>query len=127
MKIGDFGKFLFIIGIILAIISGIFTGALGLSMSNLTSVSWISWMLVILVAIGLIVGLTSISAEKIIPFLIAAIALIVVSGTAFDPINNIFPRIGTMLENVIDLIAILIAPIAAVLSIKAIYALASKK
>ena len=69
--IGILGAIAFFAGMLLAIIAG------GLSRDNGT-------IILVLVILGVIVGLFNITSREMIPFLVAAIALVVV-GTATDP------------------------------------------
>lgn len=101
------GFWAFIIGLILAIVGGL------VAPDNATIV-------VILVILGLIIGLLNITAKEIMLFLVATVALIVAGGV-FEPIK--IGNLGTKLDDVLKLIATLMAPAAVVASIKALWAL----
>ena len=114
MKSKRFGKWAFIIGFLIAIIIGMFSGNLG---SNAQG-----WIILLLVALGLIVGFLNIAEREITPFLVAAIALLV-TGTA--AINlAIIPQIGPYLQNIIKNITVFVTPAAIVVALKAIFSLA---
>ncbi len=108
MKIGEIS---FILGLVIAILAGIFV--------SLTNSGWIVLALVVL---GLIVGFLNITEKETQPFLIASIALIVtaISGSML----TIIPFIGNALNAIVQNIAVFVAPAVIVVSIKAIYALA---
>ncbi len=127
MKTEKAGEWAFLLCVIIAILAGIGATATGLTVATLTSSSWISWTVLLLVVLGVIVGLTTVTEKEITPFLIATIALVVTATAIFSPINLAIPYLGTLLDNMVKLVAVFVAPAAIILSIKAIYALASKK
>lgn len=104
----DMGKWVFLIGVIIAIVAGLVGGA-----------SYWVWLLVVL---GLIVGFLNITAKETTPFLIASIALILTT-TALGSIQLIGDYLTAILENV----RIFVAPAAIVAALKAIFVLAAKK
>lgn len=127
MKAEKAGEWAFLLCVIIAILAGIGATATGLTVATLTSSSWVSWTVLLLVVLGVIVGLTTVTEKEITPFLIATIALVVTATAIFSPINLAIPYLGTLLDNMVKLVAVFVAPAAIILSIKAIYALASKK
>lgn len=106
---GNLGSWAFIIGLIIAILVGLFAEVSGIIVT-------------ILVILGLIVGFLNISDKEVNKFLVAAIALIL-SGLAGDFLATI-PAVGHLLERIVDNFVILVAPAAIVVSIKSIYNLA---
>ncbi len=76
------GRWLFIAGLVLAVIAGLFLQA-----------AWTTWILAVL---GLVVGFFNIAEEETKGFLIAAIAL-TVSASAFQDV----PYVGSYLTNVL--------------------------
>ena len=115
MKSKRFGKWALIIGFLIAIIIGLFSGNLG---SNAQG-----WIIFLLVVLGLIVGFLNIAEREATPFLVAAIALLV-TGTA--AINlAIIPQIGTYLQTIIKNITVFVTPAAIVVAMKAIFSLAN--
>jgi hypothetical protein len=87
-----------------------------------------SAVLLILVILGVIVGLLNITGKEIIPYLVAAIALIIVGnigdGGAFTPLNDAWPGLGSGLNDIVGLMAIFSAPAAVIQAIRAGVALA---
>ena len=105
-KVGDqAGVWLFIIGLIIAVI----TPFIGIDLI---------WLILL---IGVIVGLLNITAKEVNAFLIATVAL-VIAGSALSG-AGIWSWLTSILSNVV----LLVAPAAVIVSVKAIYALASKK
>jgi len=109
---GMVGFWAFSIGLVVAIIVGIMA-ALGMAASFMPEI------IIVLIILGLIVGFLNITAKEILLFLVATIALIVVGGV-FAPLN-VF-AIGNILDNILALIATLMAPAAIVAAIKALWA-----
>ena len=94
---------LFIIGLIIAIIAPFIAGL---------DLVWL------LVLIGVVVGLLNITAKEVNSFLIATVALIIASGSL---------QIWTLLTDILSNVVVLVAPAAIIVAVKAVYALASKK
>ena len=104
MDMDVIGKWCFLIGIILAIILGLFGTAF--PMSGL-----------ILVILGLIVGFLNVSGSETTPFLVAAIALLVVANSSG---LSTIPTIGMYLEGIVAAIAAFTAPAALIVALKAV-------
>jgi len=104
MEMDMIGKWCFLIGIVLAIILGLFGSAI--PMSGL-----------ILVILGLIVGFLNVSGRETTPFLVAAIALLVVAGSSG---LSVIPVIGMYLEGIVVAIAAFTAPAALVVALKSV-------
>ena len=117
----ELGKWAFIIGLVVALILGIVAGV-GSSLGA-TATAWLTLLLVVL---GLIVGFTNITAKEATPFLVAAITLLVASVAGLGYINTLIPYLGTILEEIIRAVLVMVAPAALVVSFKAFYELASK-
>jgi len=109
---GMIGFWAFIVGLIIAVVVGIMA-ALGMAASFMSAV------IIVLIILGLIVGFLNITAKEILLFLVATIALIVVGGV-FAPLKTL--AIGLILDNILALIATLMAPAAIVAAIKALWA-----
>ena len=100
------GHWAFIVGILLAIIAGLVPAL---------QTSTVTWILVIL---GLVVGLLNITAAETTEFLVATIGLMIVS-TALGPL------LGGIIEAILQNVIAFSAPAALIVSLKAIYGLAS--
>jgi len=115
MEFERLGEWVFILGVVIAIISGLAYQAM-----DLTSAQYITAVLVIL---GLVVGFLNIRDKEITNFLIAVIAIVAVGAANLDEIIVIGPYLARMVMN----IAAFVAPAALVVALKAIYNLASNK
>jgi hypothetical protein len=108
------GEMAFFAGVILAIIIGLFPSAL----ENYTTT-----VAAIFVILGLIVGFLNVGKGETINFLIAAIALML-AGTGGVAI---IPWMGKIIAAILINIVTFVAPAAIIVSLKAVYDLASKK
>lgn len=119
----------FIIGILIAILIGIYQGFSIEQESNFieeeTLGGWVAW---ILALIGLLVGLLAIAGRGTITkeetpgYLMAGIALVVMYA-AFQGsgISSVGPWLGSMLHGISESLAIFVAPTIILLAIKSIY------
>ena len=102
------GHWAFILGVLLAIIAGLVPQL---------QTSTITWILVLL---GLIVGFLNVTISETQEFLIAAIALLLISSTGALPV------LGTVIAVMLSNIVAFVAPAALIVALKAVYDLASK-
>lgn len=109
----QYGNYAFIIGVVLAIILGLFSGFV---------VEYTETIAYIMIILGLIVGFYNIGHKEAINFLIAAIALLAVSGALGD-----LPVVGNYITGIITQIAYFVAPAAVLVALKAVYEMAYKK
>jgi zinc transporter ZupT len=101
------GKWAFIIGLVVAVLAGLFFQP-----------TWAIWILAIL---GVIVGLLNISVEETHGFLLASIAL-TLSATAL----NTIPVIGTAFKFVLPFVVAFVAGAMIVVALKELFAAARK-
>lgn len=100
------GGWAFLIGVILAVIFGVFTSATG---------TWL-WMLVLL---GIIIGLFNITHKETNSFLMSAAILIIASAFGGSALNEI-----PYLENIFQMLLTLFVPATIVVAIKNVFGLA---
>lgn len=122
-----YGTWAFLIGIIIALIVGIYTAYTIESTTmenffNSDTGGWVAWLLAI---IGAIVGILAfmgkgtITAKEVPAFLMAGIALVVMYGVFQGMV--IKPFIGALLAGISQALAIFVAPAVGILAIKAIW------
>ena len=109
----SFGSILFVIGIILAVISGLFSSSFSLGVNNV-----FVWILILL---GLMIGMLNITAKETAVFLIATLTLLVTAG-----VLKLVPVFGNQLIAILNHVSYIIAAAALIVALEAIYALASK-
>ncbi len=114
------GTWAFILGVIVAILMGL-VGAVGVA----GAAAWTPWITLLLVVLGLVVGFLNIGDKEITGFLIATIALMVVSNAKLQLIDNILPLLGTVLHLIVANIAVFVAPAALIVALMEVYKLAS--
>ena len=105
------GMIAFFSGMILAGLAGIFW----------RNVAGISLALVIL---GIVVGVLNISDREIMPFLVSAIALVVVGSGSFTVLNNILDGFGTVLNGIVGHVATFMVPAAIINAVRSMWRLA---
>jgi hypothetical protein len=102
MKLDLIGKWAFIIGLVIAVLAGLFFQP-----------AWAVWVLAIL---GVIVGLLNVTAEDTRGFLLAAIAL-TLSATAL----NTIPGVGTAFSYVLPMVVAFVAGATIVIALKELF------
>ena len=106
-KTNKIGGIAFIVGIVLALIAGIF----GFDSDSLVISS--------LMVIGLVIGLLNISAKEAMPFLLITTALVIVSSLGGSFLGTI-----PILQRILISIIVLMVPAVIVVAIRAVFALA---
>lgn len=102
------GGWAFIIGLIIAVIVAIFGTAQ-------------TWPIYLLLVLGLIVGLMNVTDKEVGSFLIAAIAFMF-TFTALGNVAAGIPVVGETISKFFNLVNVFIAPAAAVVAFKALFA-----
>ena len=125
MKTSKAGEWAYLVSVVIAVLAGI-AAAAGFGAS--------SWVAVLLLILGAVVGLLNISEKETTAFLVATVALVVaslganVSGTAGTfSVLNVVPGLGTLINAIVANIAIFAAPAAIIVAVKAIMNLAGRK
>lgn len=110
MKMEKIGEWLFLIGVLIAIVAGVVAPNQGTVVG-------------ILVLLGVIVGFLNITEKESTNFMLASVALLVAGGATF---RNLLV-IGSILENILSYIGSFVAPAAVIVALKMVYELARKK
>lgn len=103
------GKWAFIIGVLVAIVAGLFGSVISADIAVI-----IGWVLIIA---GLVIGLLNIAAKEVTQFLIAAIALLAVGAAGLGALTIVGPMVTSILTNIVALVS----PAALVVALKAVY------
>ena len=133
MSYEEIAKYAFMIFAIVAIIAGLAVGYMaydaGTWAGDVADIH--GYVMLVMLILGIVVGLVSITAKEVTPFLIAAIALIVTGITAdvWSPLQNvevleILYYVGT---TILWYFAAFAAPAAVIISMKSIWAIAKEK
>jgi hypothetical protein len=111
MNMETVGQWSFIVGVVIAVLSGIFVTA------------YVGWVGLILIVLGILVGVLNISDKEVYDFLIAAIALMLTGAAGLDRL----PMIGSYLGPIFLNISTFVAPAAIIVALKAVYELGKEK
>ncbi len=113
------GKIAFVVGVLIAIIGGIWGGDV------LPEKDWVIWILLIA---GILIGLLNVTAKEAAIVLTAAVALIVISvwGLAggFLPVADVNETLANETQGIVYCFGLLMAPAAIIVAIKAVIATA---
>ena len=133
MKNEKYGEWAFLLGVILALIIGLFSTQI-----SEQNPDYLIYLTGVLAVLGLIVGILNIREKETTTFLIAAITLIAVS-TSWGPITSMLetvlgPTLGDDVSIISELFArffsallAFVSPAALIIALKAIYDLATKQ
>ena len=109
------GKVAFILGVIFAILGGIWGG---------TAEPTNDGVIIILLIAGIVIGLLNITAKEATAVLLATTALIILAlwghSQAFNPVYDINQTLAENLVGIVDSFALLMAPAAIIIAIRAV-------
>lgn len=114
------GAWAFLVGVILAVILGLFQQYFVSSTSNM--------IYALLVVLGLIVGLLNVGDRDIMTFLLASLALVIVSGfgqSSLIYVSNI-PILGS-LNAILASLLVMFVPATIIVALKAVFSIASNR
>ena len=132
------GEYAFIAFVIIAVIGGLYVGYLDYTYQATNIIDPEDYKIpadihgtlgifqLVLVILGIICGIATITEKEATAFLIAAIALAVVRGAVFLPLNYL-PPLGYMAMWIVNFIATFVAPAAIIIAVKAVWALAKTR
>jgi hypothetical protein len=122
--------------VIIAIVAGLAVGYMAYSANTPTTPGWEDtnvanangWITLILLVLGIIIGLTSITMKEVGSFLTATIALIVASiANVWSPLSTIHELLYYWATGILNYIVAFAAPAAVIIAIKAILTMAREK
>jgi FtsH-binding integral membrane protein len=113
--------------VVIAILMGLVVGFMSYNNDpNYANAS--AYVLLIMLILGVIVGLVSITAKEVMPFLVATIALIVASSAnVWAPLSTIHELLYSWATEILRFIVAFAAPAAVINAIKAVLAVAREK
>jgi DMSO reductase anchor subunit len=113
--------------VIIAIIMGLVVGYMRYNADpNFNNVN--GYVTLLLLILGILVGLISITATEVTPFLIATIALIVASASnVWDPLSTIHVLLADWAAQILSYIVAFTAPAAVIIAIKSVLAIEKTK
>ena len=122
--------------IVVAIVMGLVIGYMAWNANNTYPVGWSNtdvhningYVTLVLLILGVIVGLVSITVKEVTPFLVATIALIVASiSNVWEPLTTIHSLLAYWAGGILTYIVAFAAPAAVIIAIKAVLAISKEK
>jgi len=113
------GKWAFLVGVIIALISGIGIGV-GMDFGNNL------WITALLVLAGLVVGFVNITVKETQAFLVAAIAVMIANVANLGTLFPGFEVLGAILAGIVGKIVTVVAPAALIVALRAVYGFAAE-
>jgi hypothetical protein len=136
MEMDKIARWTFTAFVIIAIVMGLAVGYMAWNADNTYNLGWADsnvsntngYVTLILLILGIIVGLVSITAKEVNLFLIATIALIV-AGTSqvWAPLASIHSLLAYWADGILRYIVAFVAPAAVIIAIKSIFAMEKAK
>jgi len=132
MEMEKIARWAFTAFVAIAIVMGLVVGYMAYSAALHFADSTVSdingWVTLVLLILGILIGLTSITVKEVEPFLIAAIALIVASSAnVWSPLGNIHELLYYWATTITSYIVAFAAPAAVIIGIKGIIAMSRSK
>ncbi|KPV62710.1 MAG: hypothetical protein AOA66_1242 [Candidatus Bathyarchaeota archaeon BA2] len=132
----EIAEYAFMAFVVIAVIAGLAVGYMAYDARAKVPAAWENpdvadingYVMLVMLILGVIVGLVSITAKEVRPFLIATIALMI-AGTAnvWGPLGKVHEALDYLATGVLNYIVAFAAPAAVILAIKSIWELARKK
>jgi len=124
MEMERVARWAFIAFVIIAVVMGLVVGYLAYNVDpNRDNID--GWVTLVLLILGIIIGFTSITVKEVQPFLIAAIALVVVSiADVWLPLMNIHRLLYDWAVYILQYITAFAAPAAVIIAIKSVLQMA---
>ncbi|MBS3089574.1 hypothetical protein J4461_01695 [Candidatus Pacearchaeota archaeon] len=107
------GSWAFLIGVILAVILGLFSGATGDGIGNT--------MIIILVILGLIVGFFNVADEEVSPFLLSGAVLIIAASLGGQLMTDI-----KFVNGILEALLAIFVPATIIVAIKNVFSIARR-
>jgi hypothetical protein len=135
MEMEEIARWAYIAFVVIAIVMGLAIGYmaydkragyyLGDGWTDSDVSDYNGWITLIMLILGIIIGITSITAKEVTPFLIATIALIVAAAAnVWTPLGNIHELLFYWADGILRYIVAFAAPAAVIISIKSVLAMA---
>jgi len=132
MEMEKIARWAYIAFVVIAIVMGLAIGYMAYSADYHWADPGVAdtngWVTLIMLILGIIIGLTSITEREVTPFLIATIALIVATVTnVWGPLSNIHELLYYWATAILNYIVAFAAPAAVIIAIKSLLPIAKEK
>jgi len=127
MEMEQIARWAYIAFVAIAIVMGLAVGYMAYSGESVVDIN--GWVTLIMLILGVIIGLTSITEKEVTPFLIVTIALIVAATSAnvWSPLSNIHELLYYWATAILNYIVAFAAPAAVIIAIRALLPMAKEK
>ncbi len=134
MNMEEMARWAFIGFVVIAVVAGLAVGYMAYSANYHWADEGVrsanGWVILIMLILGIIIGLTSITTKEVTPFLIATIALVVASAAdVWSGFNSVemLQLLYYWATAILDYIVAFAAPAAVIIAIKSVFAVAKEK
>lgn len=126
MDMEEISRWAYLLFVIIAVVMGLVVGYMAWSEGSWSAVSDVDgWVLLVMLILGVIIGLTSLTVKEVTPFLIATIALVVAaSANVWSPLGQIHALLDFWATGILSYIVAFAAPAAVIVAIKSVLAMA---
>jgi hypothetical protein len=129
MEMEAISRWAYLLFVIIAVVMGLVVGYMAWSEGSWAAVANVNgWVLLVMLILGIIIGITSITTKEVMPFLIATIALVVAaSANVWSPLDQIHALLDFWATGILSYIVAFAAPAAVIIAIKEVLTLAKQK
>lgn len=129
MEMEVISRWAYLLFVIIAVVAGLVVGYMAWSEGSWAAVANINGVvLLVMLVLGIIIGITSITAKEVMPFLIATIALVVAaSANVWSPLDQIHALLDFWATGILNYIVAFAAPAAVIIAIKEVLTMAKQK
>jgi hypothetical protein len=129
MEMEAISRWAYLLFVIIAVVMGLVVGYMAWSEGSWADVAGINgWVLLVMLILGIIIGVTSITTKEVTPFLIATIALIVAaSANVWSPLSQIHALLDFWATGILNYIVAFAAPAAVIIAVKEVLTMAKQK
>jgi len=131
MEMEKIARWAYILFVAVAVLMGLVVGYMAYNAgtwNDPTVADTNGWVLLIMLILGIIIGVTSITAKEVTPFLMATIALVVAaSANVWSPLGKISPLLDYWASGILWYIVAFAAPAAVIIAVKSILPIVKEK
>jgi hypothetical protein len=129
MEMEAISRWAYLLFVIIAVVMGLVVGYMAWSEGSWAAVAGVNgWVLLVMLVLGIIIGITSITTKEVMPFLIATIALVVAaSANVWSPLDQIHALLDFWATGILSYIVAFAAPAAVIIAIKEVLTMAKQK
>ena len=129
MEMEIISRWAYLLFVIIAVVAGLVVGYMAWSEGSWAAVANVNGVvLLVMLVLGIIIGITSITTKEVTPFLIATIALVVAaSANVWSPLDQLHALLDFWATGILNYIVAFAAPAAVIIAIKEVLTMAKQK